>query len=110
MSTFEEFLIEIFIERASTPSPKEVQEVAANYAALRQHMQYLDAVHDAAVEASRRYSDQNVKAVLYKLLRKFDSFIEECKTFDDDDFMEGQRIGAGSMKAYCAQLLDEFAQ
>lgn len=64
MKTFEEFLIEVFIERAEDPHPEHVKNAASNYEKMRAMFPFMDAVHEASIEAAERYSIQNVEAAL----------------------------------------------
>lgn len=58
----------------------------------------------------RQAANEMVVQAVNQMLVQFDVFIAQCKTFEDDDFVEGQIVGAASMKAYCAQILDELAE
>lgn len=64
MKTFEEFLIEVFIERSTDANPDHIKNAARNYELMRSQFPFIDAVHDASIEAAQRYSNQNCEAAV----------------------------------------------
>lgn len=68
MKTFEQFLIEVFIERSEDAHPEHVSNASKNYELMRSQFPFIDAVHDASIEAAKRYSDQNCQAAVMAAL------------------------------------------